>query len=103
MKPRITTAYCEIAVKEILPSIRALLAKELSKKYTQKQIAEVLGTTQPAISRYLKQARGKKAKELLKKPNTKRVIKAAAEKIIKGKKVNYCELCKKIGSHDKCN
>ncbi|MFQ6050436.1 MAG: transcriptional regulator [Candidatus Hydrothermarchaeota archaeon] len=46
---------CEVVVKIILPSIRALVAKGLIEKYdmTQKRVSEKLGVTQPAISQYM--------------------------------------------------
>ncbi len=47
---------------EILPTLRALVAKELLEKYrmTQKQVAAILGVTQPAVSQYKKGIRGNK-------------------------------------------
>ncbi|MBU5688541.1 MAG: ArsR family transcriptional regulator [Candidatus Aenigmarchaeota archaeon] len=48
------TTPCENASKYALPAIRANIAKMLaSKKYTQKKIANILGVTQPAVSKYL--------------------------------------------------
>ncbi len=58
---------CEIIGKYILPVFRALVAKELleNHNFTQKQAAEVLGTTQAAISFYMNSKRAHKgAKEL---------------------------------------
>jgi predicted transcriptional regulator len=53
---------CEEIVKQDLPIFRSLLAKELINKYnfTQKEVAEKLQTTQPAISQYLSLKRGLK-------------------------------------------
>jgi len=46
---------CEVAVKELLPLIRALVAKELKAKgFSQAKIADLIGVTQPAVSGYLK-------------------------------------------------
>lgn len=52
---------CEIAAKSVVPSIRAMIAKELSHSYNMKQedIAERLGITQSAVSQYLGKIRGK--------------------------------------------
>lgn len=52
---------CEIVVQKILPVIRANLAKELVQKHSlrQEQVAKELGLTQPAVSHYLKEFRGK--------------------------------------------
>jgi predicted transcriptional regulator len=51
---------CEVAVKTISPAIRALLAKTLLEKHEMKetQVAEMLGVTQSAISKYSKIVRG---------------------------------------------
>lgn len=51
---------CEIAIKSLVPSIRALIARELAGKgLSQKAIAKRLGVTQPAVSLYLRGARGR--------------------------------------------
>ncbi|MHA1936654.1 MAG: transcriptional regulator [Candidatus Thorarchaeota archaeon] len=51
---------CETIVAAVLPAIRSLLAKELVENHSMSQtkVAELLGTTQPAISQYLSQKRG---------------------------------------------
>ncbi len=51
---------CEIIVAAVLPAIRSLLARELVENLSLSQVeaAELLGTTQPAISQYLGQKRG---------------------------------------------
>jgi predicted transcriptional regulator len=51
---------CEMAVKSIVPSIRAMVAKELNESYNMKQddIACILGITQSAVSQYLNNVRG---------------------------------------------
>ncbi|MEM3387477.1 MAG: thiamine-phosphate synthase family protein [Nitrososphaerales archaeon] len=47
---------CEVAIKDLLPLIRALVAKDLKAKgLSQAKIAEMVGVTQPAVSGYLKQ------------------------------------------------
>jgi len=52
---------CEIAVKCLLPSVRAMIAKELTTKHNLKQseAAKLLGVSQPAISLYYRKIRGK--------------------------------------------
>ena len=59
---------CEILVKNILPAIRAIMVKELSQKYnkSQKEIAELLGITQPSVSYYLHGERGERAIDIIK-------------------------------------
>ncbi len=51
---------CEVAVKSVIPAIRALMAKELLEKYDMKQnqVAEILGISQSAVSKYTKKTRG---------------------------------------------
>jgi predicted transcriptional regulator len=51
---------CEIAVKSLVPSIRAYIAIELTQTYQMKQndVAKILGITQTAVSKYTRQVRG---------------------------------------------
>jgi len=51
---------CEVAVKSVVPAIRALLAIELVETHSMKQreVADLLGITQTAISKYTHHVRG---------------------------------------------
>ena len=51
---------CEIAVKSVIPAVKALLAKELVEKRGLKQdeVAEILGMSQSAVSKYTRKVRG---------------------------------------------
>ncbi|UCD40240.1 MAG: transcriptional regulator, partial [Candidatus Bathyarchaeota archaeon] len=51
---------CEVAVKSVVPAIRAGLAKKLIQTYTLKQtdVANLLNVTQTAISKYTRNVRG---------------------------------------------
>jgi predicted transcriptional regulator len=51
---------CEVAVKSVVPSIKALLAIELVEKHgmTQEKVAELLGISQSAVSKYTRKVRG---------------------------------------------
>jgi len=51
---------CEVAVKSVVPSIRAFIATELTRTHNMKQndVAELLGITQTAVSKYTRQVRG---------------------------------------------
>ncbi len=51
---------CEVAVKTVSPAIRALLAQTLLEKHEMKeiQVAQLLGITQSAVSKYSKKVRG---------------------------------------------
>lgn len=52
---------CEIAVKSVVPAIRALIAKELveTHRMRQREAAQLLGITQTAISKYEHRVRGR--------------------------------------------
>jgi hypothetical protein len=51
---------CEVAVKSVVPAVRALVAKELTHTYklNQTDVASLLGVTQTAVSKYLGHVRG---------------------------------------------
>ncbi len=51
---------CEVAVKTVSPAIRALLARKLLERYAMKEtkVADILGITQSAVSKYHKNVRG---------------------------------------------
>ncbi len=51
---------CEVAAKSVIPALRAMVARELMQDYGMKQelIAEKLGVTQAAVSKYRHQVRG---------------------------------------------
>ena len=75
---------CETIVAAILPAIRSLLARELVENHSMSQtkVAELLGTTQPAISQYLSQKRGDQLTNALSSlPDVKAAINALVEEI----------------------
>ena len=51
---------CEVAVKSVIPAIKALMAKQLVDKHglKQDQAAELLGISQSAVSKYTRKVRG---------------------------------------------
>ena len=51
---------CEVGVKTVLPAIRALMARTIMENQGMKeqQVAEILGLSQSAISRYTTKERG---------------------------------------------
>ena len=50
----------EIAAKSVIPAIRGMISKGLiERNFTQSQIAEALGITQPAVSKYFWEKRGR--------------------------------------------
>ena len=54
------TAPCEVAVKSVIPAIRAYIAKQLIQAYNMRQtdVADLLGITQTAVSKYVGNVRG---------------------------------------------
>lgn len=91
--------FCEFMVKEMFPCIRAMITKELISNHgiNQSQAAELLGITQPAVSQYMRQLRGRK--ELLENDAIKRHVKEIAEglysKSIDKKELErrFCGIC----------
>ncbi len=51
---------CEIGVKSVVPAIKAMIAKELVETHGLKQteVAEILGVSQSAVSKYTLHVRG---------------------------------------------
>ena len=101
MKP-----FCEVVVKEVLPAVRSILAKELKESgMTQDEIAEALGLTQASVSHYLKQARGKNVKMLESDSRLKKQLHETVNRI-KDKKadavVEFCTICKDIRKNVVC-
>jgi len=99
MKP-----YCETVAQTLLPTLRALIAKELMEKYkfTQQDVASKLGLTQSAISQYLRNLRGSKTKILGKNKEINKEIEDFASRIASGElnSLNalnsFCNICKNI-------
>ena len=103
-------ASCEVIVKTFLPAMRAQIAKELSAKgYTQTQIADILGLTQAAVSKYLGdklypdvRAVGEQAEV---KDTARKIANGlASKKFSKSKAINeMCSCCKMMReSHKLC-
>lgn len=51
---------CEVAVKTVLPAIKAIMARSIVEKHdlNEKQTADLLGLSQSAVSRYIGRERG---------------------------------------------
>ena len=51
---------CEIAVKSVIPAVKALIAIQLVEKngLKQEKVAEILGISQSAVSKYTRKVRG---------------------------------------------
>lgn len=80
----------EIEVWYIIPAIRSQIAKDLLKlKLKQKDIAEILGVTEAAISQYIKK---KRASGISFDAATKKEIMASSQSISKNKKTISAEI-----------
>lgn len=94
---------CEVAVKCVLPVVRAMLAKELMANYRLKQteVAEMLRVSQPAISLYCRSIRGR-AIDLENDEDIGNLVHnfagaLAANKLSRRDLIpKYCEICKTI-------
>jgi hypothetical protein len=99
MKP-----FCEIIVADILPAVRAVVAKELIEEYglNQTEVSKKLSITQPAVSQYKRELRGTGVKILRSNKKVMSSIKKLSRKIASGKinsreiHQNFCEVCLKI-------
>jgi hypothetical protein len=94
---------CEVSIKCILPAVRALVAKELMTKYELKQVeaAKLLGVSQPAVSLYSRQMRGK-AIDLENDAEIMNLIENLTALLSKGEPSHkdfipmFCEICRTI-------
>lgn len=92
---------CEVVVKQFLPALRAELSRELQKKgFNQTEIADVLGITQAAVSKYLSGNYGKDIKKVGKREEIRNTVKEIAEEIAENKEINLmaevCSACKEF-------
>jgi len=98
MKP-----FCEVIVGDVLPALRALLAKELIELgLNQTQISRKLGITQPAVSQYMRELRGQGVRMLTSNRKTADLIKNLAHELATGDvkaselHMRICGICKNI-------
>lgn len=91
--------YCEIAVKEILPAFRSLIAQEMLKNsWSQAKIAETMEITQPAVSHYLRENRALQVEMIKNNKHVYDMIKETAKGIMNGNKDpdQFCVVCKEV-------
>lgn len=75
----------EIASKSVIPAIRGMIARGLiERNLTQAEIANTLGITQPAVSKYLWEKRGR-AIDLDQRGDVKQMILSVIDGIVTGK------------------
>jgi len=95
---------CETIILEYLPVVRAIMAKRMIEKYglSQKQAAEKLGISQPAVSQYKKELRGYKADLIKNNANALKIIEDLTKRVAYGEitqeqaGLEFCELCKQL-------
>jgi len=75
------SVLCEVMVKQIIPAVRVDVTKQLYSRYhfNQEYIAEKLGITQAAVSKYLS---GKYTQEI-KKLERDKIVKNISDDVIK--------------------
>jgi uncharacterized protein len=93
---------CEVATKSVIPALRAMIARELIEDYGMKQelVAERLGITQAAVSKYRHQVRGE-AVDLGTSTEVRRISKDIASSLVeKADPINisrkFCQACTDI-------
>ena len=92
---------CEEVVNNYLPAIRSFITRQLIDQYghTQSQVAEKLGTTQAAVSQYLRSRRGTKTRNVLvEKTKLKDTLEITVKEIAESNSENIfslkmCDLC----------
>ena len=97
MKP-----FCEVVAFEILPAVRAMVARQLMEKYniSQKRAALLLGVSQPAVSQYKRELRGSRSTGLKEYPKLLDMINSIARGISDGSlnqeqaTLEFCKICK---------
>lgn len=96
--------FCESVVTELLPAIRAIITRELMSRYglNQVEVAQKLGITQPAVSNYKRELRGRRVKKLLTNEQFVEMIKVFTNDLaVKNlseiqKNSRFCEICEKV-------
>ncbi|MBI2084569.1 MAG: helix-turn-helix domain-containing protein [Candidatus Aenigmarchaeota archaeon] len=79
--------FCQTLFNSSIPAeVKSIITKELVETYgfTQEQVAERLGITQPAVSQYLSGVRGKKANAILSNQQLTEWIKKLTAEIASG-------------------
>lgn len=89
---------CEIVVKKFLPQIRSLVALELKEKYhlSVNAIAELIGTSNAAISQYLHGVRGSQNYFLNDFPEILEFVKSISKELYENREKGM-ELTQKLG------
>jgi predicted transcriptional regulator len=97
---------CELMSLEVLPTVRALIARSLVEVHglSQQQAADRLGTTQPAISQYKRELRGLKTSMIKNDSELVKIIDSMSKRIAAGEldqqeaALEFCEICRHMRS-----
>ena len=93
---------CELMAHDVLPTIRAIIAKQLVETHglSQQHAADRLGTTQPAISQYNHDLRGHKTRLFTKDPELVKIINSISKRMASGElnqqdaALEFCDVCR---------
>ncbi len=87
---------CEVAVKSVIPAIRSAIARELTQSYglKQEEVAQLLGVTQTAVSKYTRHCRGT-VLEVREVDDARPVLKETVFSLANGEMTKY-ELAEKL-------
>ncbi len=97
---------CEYVSKEILPAVRAIIARKMMSDHSlsQTQVAVLMETTQPAVSQYKRELRGKRVKMIKDDPDVIARIESMTRKIVTGSFSRddfgreFCSICRLMHS-----
>ncbi|MFP4116681.1 MAG: transcriptional regulator [Candidatus Aenigmatarchaeota archaeon] len=92
---------CEVFVNDLLPAVRAILARDLVEEHglTQRETARRLDMTQPAVSQYQNELRGRQVKKIEKSEDVSRKVDGLVEDVAKQRidmeqyDERFCEIC----------
>ena len=87
---------CEVAVKSVVPAIRSAMARQLTQSHglKQREVAQLLGVTQTAVSKYTSHTRGT-VLEVEKVEDAQLVLKETVASLANGEMTKY-ELSAKL-------
>lgn len=93
---------CETVVRDVLPAVRSLIARELQEQgYNQTEIADTLDITQPAVSQYLNASRGRKVQKIEEDEDSYARVRDLVELLLDGASDQeisreFCEVCVRV-------
>ncbi len=95
---------CELMALEVLPTVRALIAKRLVETHglSQQVAADRLGTTQPAISQYKRDVRGYKTSIIMEDDRLVSMIDSISKRLASSEigqqeaSIEFCGICRRM-------